>query len=108
MNTDIVFPKVADMQAARQIALDVEDERWYRELLSEAHTRLTDALQSMRRGGHPQSFIRMQVSHGYNCHKELPMAERIARVLRDAGYKASTRDDLGETVVLTHVEVDLT
>jgi hypothetical protein len=75
MNTEIVFPKVADMQAARQIALDAEDERWYRELLSEAHTRLTDALQSMRRGGHPQSFIRMQISHGYNCHKELPMAD---------------------------------
>jgi hypothetical protein len=36
------------------------------------------------------------------------MAERIARVLREAEYKASLRDDLGETVVLTHVEIDLT
>jgi hypothetical protein len=107
MNTEIGFPKIADMQAARQIALDAEDERWYRELLSEANTRLTEALTTMQRGGPVRSSIRMQVSSN-SAQKELPMAERVARVLRDAGYKASTRNDLGETVVLTHVEIDLT
>jgi hypothetical protein len=108
MNNDIVFPKIADMRAARQIALDAEEQRWYLELLGEANTRLTEALKTMQRGGHVVSSIRMYVSHSYNAVKELPMAERIARVLCEAGYRASARNDIGGEVAQPHVEIDLT
>lgn len=35
------------------------------------------------------------------------MAERIAAVLRDAGYQAEAREDPGETVVQKFVEIEV-
>jgi hypothetical protein len=111
MNTENTLPSATELKAARKIALAVQDERWYQELVGEARKRLNDVIQSMRNGGPVQSLIRIRVCHDSDCDKNYPMARRLAKALKEAGYRAEAIDDLtaGEedTPIITCVDIDL-
>lgn len=111
MNTEISLPHAKELQAARKIALAVEDERWYQELVSEARTELNKAIHGMKNGGPVHSFIRIRVCHESNCSKNYPMARRLAKALKEAGYHAEAIDDLtrgeDDTPIITCVDIDL-